>query len=115
MTRHDPLVRVRHMLEHADEAHSLAKVHVREDLDSDRLFHLAMLRLLEVIGEAASHVPADFRERFPDVPWRNIIDLRNRLIHGYDNINHDILWNILSDELPELIIQLKSIVRIESE
>ena len=57
MSQHDPLVRVRHMLDHANEAMALAHGHVRDDLDTDRLLNLALARLLEVIGEAATHLP----------------------------------------------------------
>jgi len=75
----------------------------RADLDSDRQFNLALVRLLEIVGEAANRVPEDQRARIPEVPWLQIVGLRNRLIHGYDEVDFDILWQIVSRDLPRLI------------
>lgn len=58
---------------------------------------LAVVRLLEIIGEAASRVPVEERARRPNVPWAAIVGLRNRLIHGYDDVDHDIVWAIRLD------------------
>ena len=62
----------------------------------------ATLRNLELIGEAATHVPADVRDAAADVPWRLIVAVRNRLIHGYLGIDDDTLWSIVSDDLVPL-------------
>lgn len=62
----------------------------------------ATLRNLELIGEAATHVPADVRDAAADVPWRLIIAVRNRLIHGYLGIDDDTLWSIVNDDLTPL-------------
>lgn len=113
MARHDPLVRVRHMLDHAQEAVDMARDRFRTDLDVDRQLNLSLVRLMEVVGEAASRVPDDFRERCPKIPWQDIADLRNRLIHGYDTINLDILWTIIRKDLPPLIEHLQAIVQEE--
>ena len=69
MSRHDPQFRVRHMLTHAREAIELASSRSRHDLVADRMFNLAMVRLMEIIGETASRVPDDFRVTYPNVPW----------------------------------------------
>ena len=82
----------------------------REDLDADRMLNLALVRLMEVVGEASRRVPDDFRSRFPDVPWRDTADFRNRLIHGYDRINFNVLWDVVQNELPPLIEQLETII-----
>jgi uncharacterized protein with HEPN domain len=91
------------MLHHAREAVAMASGRKRADLDSDRQFSLALVRLLEIIGEAANRVPEDQRARIPEVPWAQIVGLRNRLIHGYDEVDFDILWQIVSHDLPRLI------------
>lgn len=91
------------MARHAQEAVALAGSRTRRDLDADRMFELALTRLLEIIGEAASRVPLDVRDRYPDVPWRDVIDCRNRLIHGYDTLDLDIVWAIVANDLPLLI------------
>lgn len=92
MSRRDPLVSVHHMLDHAREAIDLVRGRSRPDLDTDRMLNLALVRLMEVVGEAATRVPEEFRLRHAEVPWRDVADLRNRLIHGYDAVNFDILW-----------------------
>jgi uncharacterized protein with HEPN domain len=110
MTLHDPMVRVRHMLDYAREAVEMVHNRSRPDLDKDRMLNLALLRLMEIIGEAASRIPEDFRSIYKHIRWRDIVDLRNRLIHGYDSVDFDILWAILHDDLPKLVKQLESII-----
>ncbi|MBM3947457.1 MAG: DUF86 domain-containing protein [SAR202 cluster bacterium] len=110
MSRRDPMVPVRHMLNHAREAVEMVQNRSRTDLDTDRMLNLAFVRLLEVVGEAATRVPEEFQSRHPQVPWRDVADLRHRLIHAYDTVDFDILWTILHDDLPALIAQLQAIV-----
>jgi len=74
----------------------------RKDLDSDRMLLLASLKAIEIIGEAAGRVSDETCHRFPAIPWQEIVSMRNRLIHGYFDINLDIVWKTLSEELPEL-------------
>ncbi|MGZ6237020.1 MAG: HepT-like ribonuclease domain-containing protein [Syntrophales bacterium] len=111
MTRHDVLVRVRHMLDNAREALNMTVGLCHEDLDKNRQLNLALVRLLEILGEAAARVDDDFRQQHVDIPWRDIADLRNRLIHGYDTVNFDILWAILREDLPPLIARLEDILK----
>ncbi len=101
------------MLDRAREAVDMTSGRSRSDLDTDRMLNLALVRLLEVIGEAAGRVREDFRSRHPQVPWRDITDLRNRLIHGYDTVDFDRLWAITQVDLPRLIEQLDMIVQQE--
>jgi uncharacterized protein with HEPN domain len=103
------------MLDHAQEASELVQTTSRSDLDHQRLLQLSLVRLLEIIGEAAQRVPEETRTRYPDVPWRQIISLRHRLIHGYDTIDFDILWEILTSDLPPLIAHLKHLLAQEKE
>jgi uncharacterized protein with HEPN domain len=105
---------LRHMLDHAREAVAFARDKTRADLDSDRLLNLALTRLLEVIGEAAGRVPEDVRVRHPEIPWPQIVGLRNRLVHGYDSVDLDILWQIVISDLPPLIASIESIIAEES-
>ena len=79
-------------------------------MDTNRPLNLSLVRLLEIVGEAASRVPADERAKYPDIPWAQIVSLRNRLIHGYDNVDFDILWQIVTQDLPPLIVQLEKIL-----
>jgi len=110
MTRRDPDHSFRDMLVHAQEAVALVQGKQRTDLDHDRLLNLALVRLLEIIGEAANRIPKESQVEQPDIPWMQIIGLRNRLIHGYDAVDFDILWQIVTEDLPPLIATLAVIV-----
>ena len=110
MPQHDDTIGLRHMLDHAREAVQLVRARSRADLDSDRLFNLAMTRLLEIIGEAGGRVTQATRDRHPQVPWSQIVGLRNRLIHGYDEVDFDILWAIVQTDLPPLVAHLEAIL-----
>ena len=105
----DDQVRLRHMVDSAREAVELIHGKSRADLDTNRVLSLALVRLLEIIGEAANRVTNGTRQQTPNIPWSQIVSLRHRLIHGYDTINMDILWKILTDDLPALIGQLQKI------
>jgi len=105
----DDSVRLRHMLDSAQEAVDLIREKSRSDLDSNRVLSLALVRLMEILGEAANRVTIATRQQIPNIPWSQIVSLRNRLIHGYDTINMDILWKILTDDLPPLIDQLEKL------
>lgn len=77
---------------------------------SDRgMTHDAVLRNLEQIGEAATHVPEEIRQAHPEIPWRMIIATRNRLIHAYLGIDDDIIWSIIRDDIPPLLAALKTL------
>lgn len=69
----------------------------------------ATLRNLELIGEAATHIPQEVREANPSISWRLIIATRNRLIHGYLGIDNDTLWSIIKDDVPGLLTELKQL------
>jgi len=98
------------MLDHAQEAVAMAAGKTRDDLDTDRKLNLALVRLLEIVGEAANRTPADERAQYRDIPWTQIVGLRNRLIHGYYSVDFEILWQIINHDLPPLIEALEQIV-----
>jgi len=83
---------------------------VRADLDTDRKLNLSLVRLLEILGEAANRVSAEDQRRYPQIPWAQLISLRNRLIHGYDQVDFDILWQILTQDLPPLLDEFDRIL-----
>ncbi len=84
MSRDKNVVRLRHMLDHAREAIHLARGKARSDLDTDRQLNLSLVRLLEIIGEAAVRISREDQAGYTGIPWADIVGLRNRLIHGYD-------------------------------
>ena len=103
-------VRLRHMLDHAREAVSMVRGKTRADLDTDRQLNLALVRLLEIIGEAAGRISKEDQDRYSNIPWPEIVGLRNRLIHGYDEVDFDILWQIVTRDLSPLIKNLEKLV-----
>lgn len=76
---------------------------------SNNLIYDATLRNIELIGEAATHIPDTIRSENSDIPWRMIVATRNRLIHGYLGVDDDILWSIIVDEVPTLLSSLRII------
>jgi len=81
----------------------------RATFAADRLRYDATLRNLELVGEAATHIPDAVRAAQPDIPWRMVVATRNRLIHAYLGIDDDILWSIVTDDIPDLLRQLKKL------
>ena len=110
MTKHDPLVSLRQMRDHAAEAGALVRDKSREDLLSDRVLALALTQLLQIIGEAANRIPRAEQAKYTRIPWSQIIGLRHRLTHGYDRVDLDILWAILTRHLPPVIAELNRIL-----
>jgi uncharacterized protein with HEPN domain len=115
MTPHSDRVRLLHMLDHAVEAVDMARGRSRADLDADRRLNLSLVRLIEIVGEAASRVSSSAQERHPEIPWQDIIGMRNRIVHGYDRVDFDILWDVVELHLPPLIAQLKGILGLAGE
>ncbi|MGB8217460.1 MAG: DUF86 domain-containing protein [Candidatus Methanoperedens sp.] len=107
--RKDDLIRLRHMLDAAKEATLFAKNKTRSSLESNRMLTLSIVKDLEIIGEAASKMTQETRDEFPQIPWLNIISMRNRLIHAYFDINLDIVWKTVVEDLPPLIAELEKI------
>lgn len=83
----------------------------RADLNRDRQLNLSLVRLLEIIGEAAGRISGPTRELYPNIAWAEIVGMRNRLIHGYDAVDFDILWAIVRTDWPALIVDLERMLR----
>jgi uncharacterized protein with HEPN domain len=110
MSKHDEPTYLRHMRDYATEARLFAQGRSRSDLETDRMFMLATTRLLEMMGEAATQVSAATRIQNHQIPWPSIIGLRHRLVHAYDQINLDIIWDILTNDLPPMIAALDAML-----
>lgn len=95
-------VLLRDMLDHARFAIEAVAKKERSDLDSDLILAAALERFIEVIGEAASKISPSTRASSPEIPWKEIIGMRNRLVHGYAAVDHDIIWNVVSRDLPKM-------------
>ena len=110
MPQHEVRVTVRQMISHVEELDELTRTRTRSAFDEERLWSLAVVRLLEMLGEAASRVPEECQAGHPEIPWRSISGLRNRLIHGYDQVDYDIVWKVLSEDIPKLKPQLDAML-----
>ena len=106
----DNLVRLRHMADAAREAIAFAEHRRREDLDHDRMLALSLVKCIEIVGEAASHVSDDFCREHPEIPWRHIVGMRHRLIHAYYSVDMDRVWDTITDDLPPLLAALESMI-----
>jgi uncharacterized protein with HEPN domain len=98
------------MLDHALEAVAMIGGREREDLRLERMLELALVRLVEIVGEAAARVSPDGQAEYPSIPWRQIIGMRKRLVHGYESVDLDVLWDTIEDDLPPLIDELERIL-----
>jgi uncharacterized protein with HEPN domain len=103
-------VRLQHMNDAAREAVSFLEGRSRNDLDNDRMLVLSLVKLIEIIGEAASRVTDITRQQYANIPWVNIIAMRNRLIHAYYDVDLNILWGTVTEDLPPLISALEEIL-----
>ena len=82
-----------------------------EDLLEDEYFAHAVIRALEVIGEAVKNISTPLRERHPDIEWREIAGLRDKVIHRYFEINWQIVWNVITDDLPALELKIAALLK----
>ena len=116
MSRHDDLVRLRHMHDYAAEAVEMAAGRTQGDLATDRMFLLALTRLIEIVGEAATRISSTTQKAIPNIPWPEVIGMRNRIVHGYDRVHQGLLWNTIIEDLPPLIAVLEAAIeRLKSE
>jgi len=99
--------RLRHMLEAAREIILFMRGKTKDDLGKDRILTLALVKEIEIIGEAASKVSQEARKQIPGIEWRDVIDMRNRLVHVYFEIDEDILWETIIYDIPGLIEELE--------
>ena len=106
MRRHDE-IRLRHMLDAAREAQSFARERSRQALDRDRQLVLALVKDIEIVGEAATGVAEPTRLQLPQIPWERLVGMRNRLLHAYFDISLDVVWSTVQEDLPGLIAQLE--------
>lgn len=109
MSSRDPQLLIADMLDAASKILEYTAGFSFDDFMSDSKTIDAVVRNFEVIGEAATRIPPDFKALHDNIPWRKISGLRNRLIHDYFGIDYEVVWRIKSDFLPELIEKLESL------
>jgi uncharacterized protein with HEPN domain len=99
------------MLDAAQQARSFVDGRSIADLRSNAMLSLALIRLIEIFGEAATRVSGPVQAAHSEIPWRQIAGARNRLIHGYFNVDLNVIWAIIQDDLPPLIEQLERLLQ----
>jgi uncharacterized protein with HEPN domain len=113
--RRSPLEYLRHI---RDEARYLARCSVGlsgEHFARDETLKRAFVRSIEVIGEAAKQLPSEFRAEHPDIEWRAIAGMRDKLVHDYLGIDYDIVWDVVTNKVPAVLRQVEEILRSEEE
>jgi len=98
------------MWEAAQEAVGYARGRTREDLETDRPLTHSLVRCLEIIGEASNRVSPECRKANPRIQWDDMVGMRNRLIHAYFDVDLNIVWRTVNEELPQLIAELEPIL-----
>jgi uncharacterized protein with HEPN domain len=99
------------MLDAAREAREFTRGRTRESLDMDRMLALSLVKEIEIIGEAANQVSETTRRQTSAIPWEDIIAMRNRLVHAYFDINLEILWRTVQEDLPPLISAIEDVLK----
>lgn len=109
MSQHRDEMCLKHMLRHAQEAVGMAVGKERASLGDEPMLRYALLHLITILGEAANRVSEPGRRMNSQIAWRDIISMRNMIIHGYDTVDLDILWQTVQEDLPDLIETLRTV------
>ncbi|MBS3749863.1 MAG: DUF86 domain-containing protein [Candidatus Thermoplasmatota archaeon] len=104
------LIRLKHILDASVEIQSFVKDKTQEEFKQERKLHLSVVHLLEIIGEAGNQISEEVKEQYVDIPWKRIIGMRNRLIHGYFDIDLAIVWKTATEDIPPLIEEKKNMI-----
>jgi uncharacterized protein with HEPN domain len=108
------IVRLRHMIDAANEALSFIADKSKTELEDDRALALALVKSIEIFGEAASRVSRELKSSCSEIPWGDIIAMRNRLIHSYFDVNLDIVWQTVTEELPPVVTQIQRLLAADT-
>lgn len=111
----DDLIRFKHILEAAMEALEFVKGKSRKDFDKNRMLALSLIKEIEIIGEAVSKISNDVKEKYPHIPWSDIVGMRNYLIHAYFDIDFDMIWKTVAEDLPTLAAEIEKILSHEGK
>ncbi len=110
MSKRDPVVFLEDILEAAERISEYVRDLSKEEFQNDQKTIDAVVRNIEIIGEAASNIPEDIRNKYPEIPWKKIVGVRNIVIHKYFGVDTGTLWVIIREQLPELKSQINTII-----
>jgi uncharacterized protein with HEPN domain len=110
MSKHDPRITLRQIAEYARYAQELCATTTLPDLVADWRTALAFERVMEVLGEAVKRLPTDLRDRYPIVPWKLVIGMRDRVSHGYDAVDYQTLWDTVEQDIPTLVVTVEQML-----
>jgi uncharacterized protein with HEPN domain len=113
--KRDYLVYVEDILDALDKAELFLENLTYEQFEADFRTNFAAVRALEIAGEAAKRLPADWRDRHPAIPWNKMAGMRDRIIHGYDNVNLQIVWQVIKQDIPQVKPLLQQILAGDGE
>lgn len=111
--RREDRVRLQHMLDAARDALSFAEGRTRADLDEDRQLVLAIVKCVEIIGEAAAQVSPEAQAELPELPWSEMVAMRHRLVLAYYDVDLHVIWSTVQEDLPPLADALERVLRTE--
>jgi uncharacterized protein with HEPN domain len=110
MSHGDDDLYIGHMLDMTRRSVRAVQEKSREEYDQDDILRLGLTHLVQVIGEAARRVSEGFQQAHPEIPWRKIIGMRHRIVHDYLRVDEDILWQVVTNDLPDLLASLEKIL-----
>ena len=111
MSAHNPRVTLLQIQEAAQRLQIICQGHTLPSLLADWQATAALERYFEILGEAVKRLPTALRDAHPKIPWKEIAGTRDHLIHGYDDIEHQVLWNAVHSDLPDLLKTVESMLR----
>jgi uncharacterized protein with HEPN domain len=101
---------VEDILDAMNKAEILLQDVAYDQFEADFRINFAVIRALEIIGEATKRLPSDLRQRYPDIPWKGMAGMRDRIIHGYDNVDFQIVWDVVKREIPRIKPHIQQIL-----
>lgn len=107
----EPLEYLRHIRDECLFLLSVAENNLsKEELIGDEILKRAVVRSLEIIGEATKKVPIDFKLKWNSISWKNMAGMRDRLIHDYIGVNYSIVWDVIKHKIPDLYVQIQHVI-----
>jgi len=109
----NPIIFIEHILESINKIKDFSKNLSKEELSKNELNKYALIRAIEIIGEAVKNLPSDFKDKYPNIPWSKIAGMRDKLMHHYFGVNFDNVWEVIKQDIPKLEQDIEEIINKE--